>query len=84
MFEDPKVSQAISISPFSEDVSGETLIFSIRGLKAAFPASHFFEDVSGRSPIFEDPKVSRPISTSSFSEDVSGETVIFSIRRLKR
>ena len=75
IFKDPKVSPAISTSPFSEDVSVETLIFSIRGLKAAFPASHFFEDVSGGSPIFEDPKVSRPISTSPFSEDVSGETV---------
>ena len=84
IFEDPKVSPAISTSPFSEDVSGETLIFKIRGLKAAFSTSHFFEDVSGESPIFEDPKVSRPISTSPFCEDVSSETLIFNIKRLKR
>eukprot|EP00959_Pyramimonas_sp_CCMP1952_P084325 1763731-Pyramimonas_sp.AAC.1 len=30
IFEDPKVSPAISTCPFSEDVSGETLIFGIR------------------------------------------------------
>ena len=82
--EDPKVSPAISISPFSEDVSSETLIFYIRGLEAASSTSHFFEDVSGGSPIFADPKISRPISTSPFCEDVSGEIDIFSIKRLRR
>ena len=58
IFEDPKVSPAISTCPFSEDVSSETLIFGIRRLEAAFSASHLFEDVSGASPIFEDPKIS--------------------------
>ena len=66
IFEDPKVSPAISTSQFSQDVSGETLIFGIRGLKTAHSTSHFFEDVSGESPIFGDPKISRPISTSRF------------------
>ena len=84
MFEDPKVLPAIPASPLPEDVSGETLIFSKRGLKAAFSTSHFFEDVSGESPIFEDPEIRPAISTSPFCEDVSGETLIFSIRRLKR
>ena len=71
-----KVSPGISTSQFSEDVSGETLIFKIRGLRAAFTTSHFFEDVSGESPIFEDPKIRPAISTSRFCEDVSGETTI--------
>ena len=84
IFEDPKVSPAISTFQVSEDVSGETLIFKIRGLKAASATSHFFEDVSGGSPIFEDPKIRQAISTSPFCEDVSSETLIFSIRRLKR
>ena len=84
MSQDPKVSPAIPIFPYSEDVSGETLIFKIMGLKAVFSTSHFFDDVSGESPIFEDPKIRPAISTSPFCEDVSGETLIFSRMHLKR
>ena len=84
IFEDPKVSPVISTSQFSEDVSSETLVFSIKNLKGAFPASHLFEDVSGGSTIFEDPEIRSAISTSRLCEDVSSETLIFSIRRLKR
>ena len=58
-------------------------MFKIRGLKAAFSTSHFFEDVSGESPIFGDPKVRPAIPISQLSEDVSGETLIFNIRGLK-
>ena len=55
-----------------------------RYLKRALSTSHFFEDVSGETPIFGDPKIRTAISTFPFLEDVSGETLIFSIRRLKR
>ena len=72
IFEDPKVSPAISTTHCSEDVSGETLTFNLSGLKPSFSTSHFFEDVSGETLIFHAHRKSDIFSRSRFCEDVSG------------
>ena len=47
------ISPPISTSRFFEDVSGESLIFSIKRFKTKLSTSHFSEDVSGETAIFE-------------------------------
>ena len=51
-FQHEAKSRSHSTSPFFEDVSGETLIFSIRRLKRRPPRSRFCEDVSSETLLF--------------------------------
>ena len=75
---------AYSTYHFSEDVSGESLIFENTANSRAPWTSLFFEDVSGESLIFNIKGLRAALSTSHFFEDVSGESPIFEDPKISR